>query len=238
VVKSPVWAGLVAAALLAAGCTAASSPGSGTAAGDTGAGSSLDPAATTDTATDTTSDTGTDTATASATASPPASTASARPTRSTARTSFSPPPGSVSACALPYVRITATASRAASSHQGVVLQFTNTGQIACALTGYPAVAIVNSAGRVVKQAAHTPSGYLGGVRSGKVSTVYLLSGQTASALLEGETIDINGSACPAEPGLRVTPPTTRTSGSVPVRTGICGGVQVHPVVTGTTGSAG
>jgi len=62
-------------------------------------------------------------------------------------------------------------------------------------------------------------------------------GQTASALLEGEVIDLGGKACPAEPGLLITPPNTRTPARVKARTVICGGVQIHPVVAGTSGSS-
>ena len=112
-----------------------------------------------------------------------------------------PPPGALAACALPYVAITAKRASGGDSHQGVILLFRNTGQIACALTGYPGAALVNAKGQQVKQAARTPSGYLGGLRKGKPTTIALYSGATASALLEGEVVDINGKTCATTPSI-------------------------------------
>ena len=160
------------------------------------------------------------------------------PSRTAPRSTFSPPPGSLAACALPYVRITVKPASGGDSHAGEIILFTNTGQIACALTGYPGVAILNAKGQQVKQAARTPSGYLGGLRKGKPTTIALGPGVAASALLEGEVVDVNGATCPAEPGLLITPPNTKTSARVAVRTMLCGGTQIHPVVPGATGSSG
>jgi Protein of unknown function (DUF4232) len=139
-------------------------------------------------------------------------------------------------CALPYLRITVRPAVARSSHASYLLSFTNTGQIACQLTGYPAVTVLSSAGQPVLRATVTPNGYLGGVRS-KPGTVLIASGQPASALLEGELIDINGNRCPRRPGLAITPPDGTLPARIPVATAICGGVQVHPVVVGSTGSS-
>lgn len=134
-------------------------------------------------------------------------------------------------CALPYLRVTARPAAARAAHASYLLSFTNTGQIACTLAGYPAVAVLNSSGHQVLRANPTPSGYLGGAPS---RTVVIDSGQPASALLEGEQIDLSGSRCPRQPGLLITPPNSAVSARLPIATAICGGVQVHPVVLGNS----
>jgi hypothetical protein len=136
-------------------------------------------------------------------------------------------------CALPYLRVTVRPGPARSSHAGYVITFTNTGQIACTLTGYPAVTVLNSSGQQVVRATPTSKGYLGG--HGRPGTVLIASGEPASALLEGEIIDINGNRCGREPGLQITPPNSTLPARVPVSTTICGGVQIHPVVAGKSG---
>lgn len=135
-------------------------------------------------------------------------------------------------CALPYLRVTVRPAAARAAHASYLLSFTNTGQIACTLAGYPAVAVLNSSGRQVLRANPTPSGYLGGAPS---RTVVIDSGQPASALLEGEQIDLSGSRCPRQPGLLITPPNSTVSARVPIATAICGGVQIHPVIAGNSG---
>jgi len=138
-------------------------------------------------------------------------------------------------CALPYLRISARPTAARSAHAGYLLTFVNTGQIACRLTGYPAVLVLSSAGQPVLRANPTPSGYLGGA-SGTPATVVIGTGQPASALLEGEQVDLRGDRCPSRPGLAVTPPRSTAPARLPMTTTICGGVQIHPVVAGSTGS--
>ena len=139
---------------------------------------------------------------------------------------------------------------ARSSHASYLLSFTNTGQIACQLTGYPAVTVLSSGGQPVLRAMATPNGYLGGVRS-KPGTVLIASGQPASALLEGELIDINGNRCPRRPGLAITPPDSTLPARIPVRhrdlrrgAGPSGGRRKHrqlradrPAVARTSGVA-
>ena len=120
-----------------------------------------------------------------------------------------------------------------SSHASYLITFTNTGQIGCTLAGYPAVLVLNSSGRPVVRATPTPKGYLGG--HDRPTTVLVAPGEPASALLEGELIDINGNRCPAQPGLQITPPNSTLPARVPVSTAICGGVQIHPVVAGSAG---
>jgi hypothetical protein len=235
-----------------AGCSAGPAAGSG---GSPAAAASAASTAT-DTATDTVTDSPSDSsgpgaATDGATASDPAadpaagtagsSTSAARPPASPAATDqplITPPPGGLGTCRLPYLRVTARPGGARTSHAGYLLLFTNTGQVSCEVQGYPAVTVLDAAGRASARAGHTASGYLGGVRSGRpvVPAFVLLPGGVASALLEGEVIDVTGAACPGRPALQVSPPADPGSVRLAITTGICGGVQVHPLVNGASGN--
>ncbi|MDQ2837125.1 MAG: DUF4232 domain-containing protein [Actinomycetota bacterium] len=181
----------------------------------------------TDSATDTATDTTTDTSTA--------------PTPTVAPTTKAPvsrPPVTSSVCAPPYLKVIEKGTSGGDSHIGYLLIYTNTGQIACSMTGYPGLAILDSAGKQITQAARTPSGYLGGIRHGKppFPTVLLNAGDSASALLEGVVVDSTGKTCPSRPALLTTAPSTTVSIRLPVATRACWQVQIHPVVAGTTGS--
>ncbi|HTZ43236.1 MAG TPA: DUF4232 domain-containing protein [Jatrophihabitans sp.] len=166
---------------------------------------------------------------------PSSSTAAAVPTASA---SVSQDVSAFAPCAVPYVRVSARPAGARNAHAAYLIEFADTGQIACRLAGYPAVTVLDAHRRPLARAAAAPRGYLGGLRSGAPQPVLIGPGQRASALVEGEQIDLAGKPCPAGTALRVTPPATRTAAVAVVRTTICGGVQVHPVVAGTTGSSG
>lgn len=227
---------LVAAAILAvtaAGCGAKSAGSQGQPAGSV-----------TDSLPVTPSDTEppADTDTASASDTPSDTVEPSDPVRSSKPAASKPtsrPPIGLAACAAPSLRAVARTAGAATSHEGQIIVYTNGGQIACAMTGYPGLAIVNSAGKQLIQAGRTPSGYLGGIRNGKppFPTVVLNAGQSASALLEGLAFDAaTGKGCPTEPALLTTPPGSTVSIRLAVSTHICSQVQIHPVVPGTTGS--
>lgn len=132
-------------------------------------------------------------------------------------------------------------ARAALGHSSVVVLFTNTGQASCTLTGYPGVAGLNSAGAQVTQARRTPSGYMGGLSSATSAppVVTLDPNQTASAIVEGTDVPSGGqTTCPTLAGLLVTAPNTTRSVRLPAAPGDCSGLQVHPVVSGDSGSQG
>jgi hypothetical protein len=152
------------------------------------------------------------------------------------RTSSPADPAALADCALPYLKVSVRPAVVRSAHASYLLTFTNTGQIACRLAGYPAVAVLSSAGQLVLRAIPTPNGYLGGAWAEPV-TVVIGTGQPASALLEGEQVDLRGDRCPARPGLAITPPRSTAPARLPMATTICGGVQIHPVVAGNTGSS-
>ncbi len=178
----------------------------------------------------------TDSPTDSATESP---TPTPTPTPSkVSKPPVSKPPTSTAVCTAQSLRVSGSAASGGDSHAGLVLLFTNTGQIACSMAGYPGLAILNAAGKQVIQARRTPSGYLGGIRSGKppFAAVLLQAGGTASALLEGQVVDDAGKQCPTEHALLTTPPATTVAIKVMATTVFCGQVQIHPVVAGRTGS--
>ncbi|HEU5268785.1 MAG TPA: DUF4232 domain-containing protein [Jatrophihabitans sp.] len=222
------------AVLLVTGCAAKSTPSApGTVAADSPG--YTGPPVVTESAmpTDSTGGTATD---PSGTASPSATQTSVPPSTPAPVRTVSPGAG-LAECALPYLRISVRPAAVRSAHASYLLTFTNTGQVACRMAGYPSVVVLNSAGRPVLRATPTPSGYLGGVH-GRPTTVLVGSDQPASALLEGEQIDLSGNRCPARPGLQITPPSSAVPARIPVTTTICGGVQIHPVVPGGTGSSG
>lgn len=125
---------------------------------------------------------------------------------------------------------------AGAGHAGLILLFENTGS-RCALRGYPGVAGVDAAGNVTVQAERTPNGYLGGIGSATESTVDLLKGQSASALLEGLLGPSSGGPpCQSYTAMLITPPNETNSVSVPVSFSLCY-PEVHPIVSGSAGGA-
>lgn len=191
-----------------------------------------------------TSDSPTDSASVTDSPTDSATDTSTTPTPTVAPTTKAPvsnkPPVINSVCTPPYLKVTEKGTSGGDSHIGYLLIYTNTGQIACSMTGYPGLAILDSAGKQITQASRTPSGYLGGIRNGKppFPTVLLNAGASASALLEGEVVDSTGKTCPSRPALLTTAPSTTVSIRLPVATMVCWQVQIHPVVAGTTGSRG
>lgn len=156
-------------------------------------------------------------------------------------TSSSAPGGSEQppACASSQLTITDGQNGAAAGHSGGPIIFRNHGTNTCFLEGYPGVAGLDASGNQVTQAVRTPQGYLGGLPAGQTlaPVVILKPGATASALVEGTDIPPGGSAkCPILYGIEVTAPNTHHSTKLQGAPGDCSGLQVHPVVPGTTGS--
>jgi hypothetical protein len=124
---------------------------------------------------------------------------------------------------------------AAAGHVGMPVVFQNIGSASCSLYGYPGVAGLDAAGDQVSQAQRIPAGYLGGT-VGAPPVVILDSGQLASALVEGTDNPLNGATtCVTYSALLATPPNTSTSTQLDVQLPGCSGLEVHPVVMGTTG---
>ena len=150
---------------------------------------------------------------------------------------FAPPVVShTPACMFSQLAVTSGSPGVGLGHVGVVLLFKNTGTEACSLFGYPGVAGLNAEGVQVTQAERTLNGYLGG--AGQIaSEVVIAPGESASAIVEGTDNPVgNATSCPTYSRLLVTPPNTTRSVTIDISLPGCSGLQVHPVVTGTTGS--
>lgn len=94
------------------------------------------------------------------------------------------------------------------------------------------------AGRQRAQGRRTPMGYLGGQRSaGAPAVIQLVPKQEASALVEGTSVGSDPN-CGSYASLLVTPPGETHSVTVATSLPACSGLQVHPVVPGSTGSTG
>lgn len=174
--------------------------------------------------------------TKSAAARGPAPTLSG-PTSTTTSTATDQPVGP---CTLSELAVTAGSTGAGLGHAGGPILFTNTGAAECSLYGYPGVAGLDAAGHQVVQARRTSSGYLGGLQTGadRPPTVDLAPGQTASAFVEGTDVPYGTPpppSCPRYAGLLVTPPTATQSVRLAMTLPGCSGLEVHPVLAGSTG---
>ena len=128
---------------------------------------------------------------------------------------------------------------AASGHVGGVLLFTNHGSRTCELTGYPRV---QAAGGLTADVKQTPDGYIGGLAAPgtKPPHIELAPGQVASAVVEGTDNPVPATAhCSATLGsLDLWLPGNANSGTpteISNPAGTCSAIQIHPVVSGTTG---
>lgn len=172
------------------------------------------------------------------TPSPPRSpSATATPTPTPTST---PSPASVIRCTFQELSVSDHANNAATGHWGFTVVFRNVGSTRCVLGGYPGVAGLSASGRQIVQATRTLRGFMGGLPSGQttIPVVRLQPGQTASTLVEGSDVPQgNSTHCPAlAGGLLVTPPGSRHSAHLKEGINVdCGGLQVHPVVAGSSG---
>jgi Domain of unknown function (DUF4232) len=144
-------------------------------------------------------------------------------------------------CRSQQLRVTLAQASPGASHHGYVLRFRDQGG-ACTLTGYPGVDGLSAKGKRVLSARRTKSGYLGGLKPGRpIPQVHLANGKSASAILEWVDGPIPGQFCPRVQSLKVTPPNVLSSvrfspkSLKPER--LCD-LQIHPVVSGTTGQEG
>jgi hypothetical protein len=148
---------------------------------------------------------------------------------------------SLPSCSNAQLSITPGRSGVGLGHTGEALLFTNVSQSGCTLYGYPGVAALDVAGTQILQASRSPLGYLGGLAepSSLTPLVPLLPGQSASALVEGTDNPVgpgpNPPPCPMDSGLLVTAPNTTHPVHLPAGPALCSGLQIHPVVPGTSG---
>ena len=223
-------------ALAASACTSSPAPRS-TPSGSTPTGSS--PAATASSA----APSG---ATPGAPSSAPATTAPVSTAAATTSPATTAPAGStapavahgVPACTGSQISVTPGQWGGATGHIGGAVLFRNTSRSTCSLYGYPGVAGLDSAGQQEVQATRVARGFIGGLPTptSHPTTVVLASGAVASAVVEGVDVPSgNATSCPSYPSILVTPPGTRRSTHLALGVPGCGGIQVHPVVPGTSG---
>lgn len=186
-----------------------------------------------DSMTSTTSTSPTDTTSASPTTSlsPPASPTS---TSATGTTRPVPPITAMHACRPEDLGVAAGRSLATSGHVGVTILFRNVSRTGCTLEGYPGVAGLDAQGHQAVQATRSTNGYLGGTYG--VRNIMVAPGASASAMVEGTDVPSGmATSCATYPALLVTAPGHTDSHVVHVSVPGCSGLQVHPVVVGTSG---
>ena len=127
---------------------------------------------------------------------------------------------------------------AAAGHQGVAIVWQNSSSTPCLMTGWAGADGLDANGASATHATRTDRGYLGGLApGGKAAAIVLRPGDSASSLVEGTSVpEGGGGACPTYTGLLVTPPEDTTSVKLDATLPGCSGLQIHPVVAGTTGS--
>ena len=171
--------------------------------------------------------------------SPPSPTTTGPPTTAAGESPSptSPPEaGAVRACANADLSVAVSAGGVGLGHIGSIIVFTNGSDHRCALYGYPGVTGLDSNDRQVTHAQRTLNGYLGGFYI--VSTVHLAPGGRASALIEGMAVPTGtATTCPVYPRLLVTAPNQTRSYRLAAAMPGCSPLQIHPVVSGTTGRA-
>lgn len=130
--------------------------------------------------------------------------------------------------------MTAGRSLATSGHVGVTILFRNVSRTGCTLEGYPGVAGLDDQGHQAVQASRSANGYLGGTYG--VRNIMITPGAAASAMVEGTDVPSGmATSCATYPALLVTAPSHTDSHVVHVSVPGCSGLQVHPVVVGTSG---
>jgi Protein of unknown function (DUF4232) len=179
--------------------------------------------------------------------SPSAASHKKRQSHSTTTSTTAPPPttsttSSVAGaprCTFTDLSVSLGQTGAGLGHEGGTILFKNTGTSECSLSGYPGVAALDKSGTQIQQARRTPQGYLGGLQTGSSTppVVNLQVGAVASAMVEGTDVPVgSATSCATFPAVLVTPPTSTQSTKLALTLPGCSPIQVHPVVSGTTGS--
>ena len=128
-------------------------------------------------------------------------------------------------------------SQGAAGHISLLLVFTNVGDHACYLKGYPGATVTGQGNVSSLDAKRTLAGYSGGaVGLGTPPYVLLKPGGDASAVLEWSDVpDTSGCEITNAVDLAVTPPnTTQSTDFTMSGQQICSEFQIHPVLSGVT----
>lgn len=131
--------------------------------------------------------------------------------------------------------ITAGQVGAGAGHSGFPLHFRNSGHLPCTLNGYPTVTATDSGTSQKITGTDSSSGYLGGTDL-EVPALLLRPGDAVSSFVEGTNNPVgNARSCTDLTKLRVTVNGRTTS--VRPTLAHCSGLEVHPYLPGTTGTA-
>lgn len=142
-------------------------------------------------------------------------------------------------CTTAQLHVSAGKTVTTTGHSGFPLLFSNTSSHECRLSGYPGVAGLDADGRQVIQAQRETSGFFGGLpgySGGPIPAIGLAPGETTSAFVEGDDVQLNDAApCLPFAAMLVTPPNAVQSVRVEVAMPGCSDLQVQPVVLGIAG---
>jgi hypothetical protein len=176
--------------------------------------------------------------TASTKASPAAGTTSASAVAQSSSASTAAPAAGPAECSAAQLKITYTDNSQINngaldgmSHHDSVIMLTNIASVSCTTRGYLGIALLNSAGKQVKQAVRA-----GG--TGTESTVVLKPGGTASAEMQANSASC--SSYPTVAGLLVTAPDQKVSTRLgPPSQPLCrNSVTISWLVPGNAGGTG
>lgn len=137
-------------------------------------------------------------------------------------------------CGNASLAVTHTPAQGATGHGAFVLLFRNASHATCSLHGYPGFDALNRHGHVLAHARRTLHGFAGGASS--VSTVNVAPGHFASATAEWMNFNpVTSGACTFSASVATTPANTTHTARFAMAVSICD-LQIHPTVSGTSGS--
>lgn len=170
-------------------------------------------------------------ASATSAANPPASPTASTRTSSGSGTGPAGSPGPD--CTNSQLSLRSTGAQGGDSNGGLIVIFTNTSRTTCSLFGYPGAALVDSNGHQFAQAKRALEGYTSGCSCSHPLRIRITPGSSASTVVEGN--NAGGNECLRGHTVLVTPPNTTKSASLPYLDAYSCNVQIHPVVSGTSG---
>lgn len=143
-------------------------------------------------------------------------------------------------CDPAQLTVTAEGGLAGLGHVGFRIHVVNATGSTCTVKGYPSVALLNGGGHSLQTATPTTRGYLGGLKTGgpKAPKFTLKAGGEATALAEGNDV-VDPATCDTATAAQVTLPHATTSKKATIKKQTffaCPGVEIHPLLPGTTGS--
>lgn len=178
--------------------------------------------------------------TASSSSSSPASASSSSTTASVIPASTSPTPSTptqaLTFCSPSQLQASFLGHNGGGGTGFYGFEVTNIGTRSCPIGGFFGVSVYDQAGQLLI-ATDSRTVDVNPEVPAAVPTVVLATGQTASALLEGETGPAAGApACPAYTAYEITPPSDSQSVRLPSDYSLCS-IKIHPVVSGDSGGA-